>query len=78
MQNPVHALTEVLSTFRDQEGTIAIEGFYDNVRPLSGEERKAYAALGFDEEEVKKRQAFRSCSARKDLPSLNALGLVQR
>ena len=53
VQNPIHALAEVLASFRDQEGAIAIEGFYDNVRPLSDEERKAYEALGFDEDNLK-------------------------
>ena len=47
VQNPIHALAEVLASFRDKEGTIAVEGFYDNVRPLSDEEREAYQALGF-------------------------------
>ncbi|WP_342513320.1 dipeptidase [Sporosarcina sp. FSL K6-1522] len=53
VQNPIHALAEVLASFRDQEGTIAIEGFYDNVRQLTDEERGAYQALGFDEEALK-------------------------
>ncbi|MER2089043.1 MAG: dipeptidase [Sporosarcina sp.] len=53
VQNPIHALSEVLASFRNQEGTIAIEGFYDNVRPLLDEEREAYQALGFNEEELK-------------------------
>ena len=53
VQNPLHAIVELLATFRDKEGTIAVEGFYDNVRPLSDEERTAYEALGFDEEELK-------------------------
>ena len=53
VQNPIHALAEVLASFRDQEGTIAIEGFYDNVRPLLDEEREAYQALGFNEDELK-------------------------
>jgi len=51
--NPLHAIVELLATFRDKEGTIAIEGFYDNVRPLSDEERTAYEALEFDEEALK-------------------------
>lgn len=50
VQNSIHALVEVLDSFRDAEGTILVEGFYDNVRPVSEEERAAYAALGFDEE----------------------------
>ena len=54
VQNPLHAIVELLASFRDKEGTIAVEGFYDNVRPLSDEERKAYEALGFDEEDLKK------------------------
>ena len=53
VQNPLHALVEVLATFRDKEGTIAVEGFYDNVRPITEEERAAYKALGFDEEALK-------------------------
>ncbi|MCZ2260334.1 dipeptidase [Sporosarcina sp. G11-34] len=53
VQNPLHAIVELLATFRDKEGTIAIEGFYDNVRPLSDEERTAYEALEFDEEALK-------------------------
>ena len=52
VQNPIHALAEILASFRDKEGTIAIEGFYDNVRPLSEEERAAYQALGFNEQEL--------------------------
>jgi len=53
VQNPLHALVEVLDSFRDKEGTIAVEGFYDNVQALSDEERAAYEALGFDEEALK-------------------------
>ncbi|TQR04052.1 dipeptidase [Psychrobacillus soli] len=54
VQNSIHALVSVLDSFRDAEGTIQVEGFYDNVRPLLDEEREAYKALGFDEEELKK------------------------
>lgn len=53
VQNPLHAIVELLASFRDQEGTIAIEGFYDNVRELSTEEQEAYAALDFNEENLK-------------------------
>jgi acetylornithine deacetylase/succinyl-diaminopimelate desuccinylase-like protein len=53
VQNPLHAIVELLASFRDKEGTIAVGGFYDNVRPLSDEEREAYEALGFDEEDLK-------------------------
>lgn len=53
VQNAIHALVEILASFRDEHGIIQVEGFYDDVLPLSKEERKAYAALGFDEEALK-------------------------
>lgn len=54
VQNSIHALVSLLDSFRDAEGTIQVEGFYENVRPLLDEEREAYKALGFDEEDLKK------------------------
>lgn len=53
VQNAIHALVEVLDSFRDAEGTIQVEGFYDNVLPVTEEERAAYAELEFDEEALK-------------------------
>ena len=53
VQNSIHALVEVLDSFRDTEGTIQVDGFYENVRPVSDDERAAYAALDFDEESLK-------------------------
>lgn len=53
VQNALHAIVELLASFRDKEGTIQVDGFYDNVRPLADEEREAYAALNFDEEALK-------------------------
>lgn len=53
VQNPIHAISEILASFHDQEGTIAVDGFYEDVRPLADEERAAYDALNFDEEALK-------------------------
>ncbi|MFC5604970.1 dipeptidase [Sporosarcina koreensis] len=53
VQNPIHAISEILASFHDQEGTIAVDGFYEDVRPLADEERAAYEALNFDEEALK-------------------------
>ncbi|MBB4823063.1 acetylornithine deacetylase/succinyl-diaminopimelate desuccinylase-like protein [Sporosarcina luteola] len=53
VQNPIHAISEILASFHDQEGTIAVEGFYEDVHPLAEEEREAYAALNFDEDALK-------------------------
>ncbi|KXH83897.1 dipeptidase [Sporosarcina sp. HYO08] len=54
IQNPIHALVELVASFHDQEGTITVDGFYDDVRELSEDERAAYQALSFDEEALKK------------------------
>ncbi len=53
VQNAIHALADILASFRDEHGTIKVEGFYDSVRPLAEEERQAYRDLNFDEEALK-------------------------
>ncbi|WP_262174519.1 dipeptidase [Saccharococcus sp. Marseille-Q5394] len=53
VQNPIHAISEILASFHDKEGTIAVDGFYEDVRPLADEERAAYEALNFDEDALK-------------------------
>ncbi|MEA3407277.1 MAG: dipeptidase [Chloroflexota bacterium] len=53
VQNPIHALVQLLSSMRAPDGRILVDGFYDNVRPLTEEERKRIAAVPYDEEEYK-------------------------
>jgi len=43
--NPAVELTHLIAGLRDTEGRILIPGFYDNVRPITDDERKAIAAL---------------------------------
>src|SRR5690606_27818496 len=45
VQNAIHALVELLASFRDKEGTITVDGFYDDVRPATEEEREEYRKL---------------------------------
>ena len=47
--NPAQTLAEILATLKDHERHVAIEGFYDHVRPLSDEERSEFRKLPFDE-----------------------------
>lgn len=51
--NAAHALGELLHSFHHQDGTVAVEGFYDTVRPLSAEERASLARLSTDEAKVR-------------------------
>lgn len=53
VQNAIHALANILASFRNEDGQILVEGFYDKVLPLTDEERQAYKELNFDEEALK-------------------------
>jgi acetylornithine deacetylase/succinyl-diaminopimelate desuccinylase-like protein len=46
--NPITALARLLATLHDENGHIAIEGFYDKVNPLEDWERKAWSELPID------------------------------
>lgn len=46
--NPATALAHVLASLQDREGRVLIDGFYDDVRPLSAEERAELAQVPLD------------------------------
>jgi len=47
--NPLHALVQIVNSMHDPNGRITVEGFYDEVRVLSEEERSQIAKVPFDE-----------------------------
>jgi len=49
--NPANALCRMLASLVDGDGRIQVPGFYDDVVPLAKQEREAFAALKFDEQE---------------------------
>lgn len=49
IHNPAQVLCEIIAQLHDDQGRITIPGFYDDVRPLSDEERVQLAKLPFDE-----------------------------
>ena len=51
IRNPAHVLAEMLTSMHDENGRIAVDGFYDDVAELTPEERAAIARVPFDEEE---------------------------
>jgi len=53
VDNPVNVLCEMISQMKDEQGRITIPGFYDDVKPLTTEDRNAFADLPFDEEAYK-------------------------
>ena len=52
--NPALALVEILSKLYNDDNTVAVPGFYDDVVPLTTEERKMVALNELSEEEFKK------------------------
>ncbi|MGZ4982887.1 MAG: dipeptidase [Chthoniobacterales bacterium] len=55
LMNPLTALAKMIATLHDKNGRVAIEGFYDKVKPLGDWEREAWRNLPVDvEAEIKK------------------------
>jgi acetylornithine deacetylase/succinyl-diaminopimelate desuccinylase-like protein len=52
--NPAFVLTQILAQMKDKSGRIKIPGFYDDVSPLSPEERAEYGKLPFSEKRYRK------------------------
>lgn len=55
VQNPIHALAAILASMRSSDGRILVEGFYDDVVPLSEADRAELARVPYDEEEVRQK-----------------------
>jgi acetylornithine deacetylase/succinyl-diaminopimelate desuccinylase-like protein len=51
--NPAQALVTILAGLKDHEHHVAIEGFYDKVRPVSESERAEFGRLPFNEIEFR-------------------------
>ena len=47
--NPAHVLADLLAGLHDADGHVTLPGFYDDVVPLSAQERALLAKLPFDE-----------------------------
>ncbi len=48
--NPLTELVRLLAGLHDEDGRVTLPGFYDDVAPLSDQERELFAALPFDEQ----------------------------
>ncbi len=50
VQNPANALATIVAALKGPDGRVRVPGFYDDVVPLTADEREAMAALPFDDE----------------------------
>ncbi|HYV99227.1 MAG TPA: dipeptidase [Gemmatimonadaceae bacterium] len=48
--NPLHAMAELIASLHDSDGRVAVPGFYDAVRDLGADERRAIEALPFSDD----------------------------
>jgi acetylornithine deacetylase/succinyl-diaminopimelate desuccinylase-like protein len=47
--NPIQALSEMIASLHDKNGRITVKGMYDNVKPLSKNERSAFKKLPWND-----------------------------
>jgi acetylornithine deacetylase/succinyl-diaminopimelate desuccinylase-like protein len=80
--NPAMRLAQLLATMKDESGHVLINGFYDDVVPLTSRERAALEAMPFNDAELMRELQFGEAEGggRKlveliNEPSLNIRGL---
>lgn len=80
--NPADLLSRLLASMKDDEGKVLIKGFYDQVTPLSQQEKEVLENVPDVDKQLKEAYGFirsenpsRSLSASLLLPSLNINGL---
>jgi acetylornithine deacetylase/succinyl-diaminopimelate desuccinylase-like protein len=49
VQNPANALASIVARLKNEDGSVAIPGFYDEVRPITPRNHEEYRRLPFDE-----------------------------
>jgi acetylornithine deacetylase/succinyl-diaminopimelate desuccinylase-like protein len=85
VNNPAMALCQLLGKLRDNDGRVAIPGFYDEVEPLSSYERKQFKRLPFNASAYRKflgvpalfgERGFTPIEQRSARPTLEINGLT--
>ncbi len=79
--NPAVALTHLIDSMRDENGRILIDGFYDDVRPLTAAEKKALAEVPPVEDQLREELSLGRTEGDRPLaelitrPALNVRGI---
>ncbi|MEA5405409.1 M20/M25/M40 family metallo-hydrolase [Arcicella sp. DC2W] len=81
--NPANLLVNLLATMKDTKGKVLINGFYDDVTPLSALEKQALANIPPSDEQMRNELGFvraegdgKSLAELISLPSLNINGIA--
>jgi acetylornithine deacetylase/succinyl-diaminopimelate desuccinylase-like protein len=70
--NPAHVVARLVAALHDDEGRVAVPGFYDDVRPLTPDEQSSLAAIPVDEE------AWRAMAGVRRLTGEQGRSLLER
>lgn len=71
--NPAMDLVELLATMKNDEGRVTIDGFYDDVIPLTAAEKQAIAAIPSVEAQMKKELGITREEMKMPLPETYSL-----
>ncbi len=83
--NPAWRVVEFLSSLRKPDGTVAIEGFYDNIVPPTPKEKEMMAQMPFDEKKFMEKYGLKKFAPPDNLsfmeklmfrPTLNIAGFT--
>ncbi|MFE8699283.1 dipeptidase [Cytobacillus sp. FJAT-54145] len=72
VQNPIHALVEIVNSFHNSQGEITVEGFYDRVEEITNNEREAFKAV-LDDENLLKQLGLNELYGEKDFNTIERL-----
>lgn len=64
--NALQVLAQLIAASHDDKGRVAVPGFYDRVIEPTGQEREAFAALPFDEEDLLERLELKAWAGEQD------------
>jgi acetylornithine deacetylase/succinyl-diaminopimelate desuccinylase-like protein len=73
VQNPIHVLAELIAHLHDDNGAVSIPGFYDDVVPLSAEERRAFRQLPWSDEDFARDLGLQELSGENGFSTLERL-----
>ncbi len=70
LTNPGNALCKIVNSLRDNDNRVTIPGFYDDVKPLTANEKSKMKELPFDEEAYRKSMGAPSLEGEKGYSTL--------
>ena len=74
VENPINALARLIAGLHDDDHRVALEGFYDDARDLTEEERQTFRDLPFDEDAWREEIGLKKTKTETGYDPLEAVG----